>query len=394
MRWLLSGLASLALVMSLIAMAAAGSADQPSHNPAARGGDGEMFSADDLFPVLHSRDGSLSIATVGPAAVIGVDERVQILDTTEFPWRAISYLELYDQDGFVAGSCTGTFIGPDTLLTAAHCLYEDGIGFTWDIAVFPGADGPDNPFGAQFAENWWVPDAWVDTGGDPLYDWGVIKMPDSDFGNTLGWFPVVVMTTDTLERADFTPAISGYPGDQVDDTQWFDQEEAFVAVGDYTLDYVIDTAAGQSGAAIFSNNLAQDFGGAIVGVHAYGGDTSNSGSRIDEELLDDVLTGCDEMGCTIEAYIEGGPTITPGPLAWRQGDANCSGGLDVGDIAALIRMAVDGSIPVGCATYQDDVNCLNGTDALDALGVAVYLAEADPLPVNSNCTPIGDQLPG
>jgi predicted outer membrane repeat protein len=271
-------------------------------------------------------------------------------------------------------------------------LYEDGVGFTWDIAVYPGADRPDNPFGGQFAENWWVPDAWVDTGGDPLYDWGVIKMPDTDYGNTLGWLPVVAMTTGTLERADFMPAISGYPGDQVDGTQWFDQENAFSAVNDFTLDYVIDTAAGQSGAAIFSNNLAEDFGGAIVGVHAYGGTTSNSGSRIDEELLGDILTGCDEMGCTIEAYLEGGPTITPGPLTWQQGDANCSGGLDVGDIAALIRMAVDGSIPVGCATYQDDVNCLNGTDAVDALGVAIYLAEADPLPVNGNCTPIGGQL--
>jgi hypothetical protein len=86
------------------------------------------------------------------------------------------------------------------------------------------------------------------------------------------------------------------------------------------------------------------------------------------------------------------PTATGVPLAYRQGDANCSGGIDLGDIATLLKISIDLVVPGGCATYQNDVNCVNGTDALDALGVAIYLAEADPLPVNGSCTPIGDQL--
>jgi V8-like Glu-specific endopeptidase len=112
MRWLLLGLATLLVTISLIALTAASSADQSSHNPAAHGGDGEMFSADDSLPPLYPRGESPVSTMAKPAAVIGVDERIQILDTTEFPWRAISYLELYDQDAFVTGSCTGTFIDP------------------------------------------------------------------------------------------------------------------------------------------------------------------------------------------------------------------------------------------------------------------------------------------
>jgi hypothetical protein len=71
-----------------------------------------------------------------------------------------------------------------------------------------------------------------------------------------------------------------------------------------------------------------------------------------------------------------------------QGDANCNGAVEVGDIAVLLGIGIGQAAP--CDTYQDNVNCLNDTDAMDALAVAIYLAEADPLPVNGDCVPIGD----
>ena len=291
----------------------------------------------------------------------------------------------------MANAC-GTLIAPSIILTAAHCLYDPVDGWTWYINVWPGSDTPYHPYGSDYAENWWVPDAWIDSGGDPLYDWGIVKMPDTYYGNTVGWLPIVAMTEETLQRPDFTPAISGYPGDKPDGTQWFASEEAFLSVNDYTLDYLVDTAGGQSGSAIFSANLFEDFGGAIVGIHAYGYSTYNSGTRIEQTLLDDILTGCEEMGCSIEAYIEDGPTITPEPVGWLQGDADCSGGVDIGDIAVLLQIAIGQPAPFGCATDQNDVDCANGTNPIDALAVAIYLSEADPLPVNGSCTPIGEPV--
>lgn len=231
-------------------------------------------------------------------SVIGVDERVRITDTTEFPFSAIAYLELEDEFGDVIGSCTGTFIGPDALLTAGHCLWDFDVDdwAEWNIRVIPGKDGDYEPFGYDYAADWWVPDAYIDT-GSPDWDWGVIKMPDDSLSAYAGWLTMAVADTGALEAPDFQPVIVGYPGDKPHATMWGLVRSAFLEVGDFTLYYDIDTAPGQSGSAIWS---AADgpYLGRIVGIHSQGGSV-NSGSRIDQELLDDVLEGCRVMECTI-----------------------------------------------------------------------------------------------
>ena len=247
--------------------------------------------------------------------VIGADERVQIANTSLYPFRAVAQLQLYDQFAQLTGLCTGTFIGPDTLLTAAHCLYDPIAGWTHDVAVIPGKNGAFEPYGYAFAANFWVPDGWIDTGGSTLYDWGVIKMPSPALGATVGWFAVANLTTSTLSRSDFMPAIVGYPGDKPLGTMWAGSKPQFLSVGAFNLSYDVDTAAGQSGSAIFSLNTGEWFLGYIVGVHTQGGVTANTGSRIDQGLLDDILVACFVMNCTIEAYTEQPPSGTPTPTS-------------------------------------------------------------------------------
>lgn len=248
--------------------------------------------------------------TIGEA-VIGTDEREPILDTTVFPFSAIAYLELENAEGEVFGSCTATFIGPDALLTAGHCLWDAEAG-DWGaehIRVVPGKDADFEPFGSQYASDWWVPDEFASSGSAD-WDWGVIKLPDDLLSLDTGWMSLTIADTEALEGPEFFPAIVGYPGDKPEGTMWGLIRPAFLSVEDFRLRYDIDTAPGQSGAAIWSAGDGP-YLGLVVGIHVQGG-VVNSGSRIDRELLDDLLVGCEVMECSIDA-VEA-PSPAPGPF--------------------------------------------------------------------------------
>lgn len=253
------------------------------------------------------------------ASIIGTDDRTRVSDTTAFPFSAIAYLELYDDSGTLTGTCTGTFVGPDVLLTAGHCLWQPGsAGFTKHIRVVPGKDGTLEPFGSEYATDWWVPDAYINSAGNDLFDWGEVRLPDTVLTSLIGgWMQVGVLQDATLREPGFTPALVGYPADEPPATMWGDSAPSFDAVEAHYLDYSIDTAPGQSGSAIWSLNPAKPYFGLVVGIHTSGGGPGpaggpgdNRGTRIDESLLADLLSGCQQMGCTL-AYVVEPATGTP-----------------------------------------------------------------------------------
>ncbi|MCP9489397.1 MAG: DUF3891 family protein [Solirubrobacteraceae bacterium MAG38_C4-C5] len=75
-------------------------------------------------------------------------------------------------------------------------------------------------------------------------------------------------------------------GDKPGGTLWYAARKV-AAVGPRKVHYDIDTAGGQSGSGVyrFLNNERH-----VFGVHAYGGATTNSGTRINGEVFNNLLS--------------------------------------------------------------------------------------------------------
>jgi V8-like Glu-specific endopeptidase len=223
-------------------------------------------------------------ATYGPPparleTVHGPDNRVRINNTNVYPWRVHASLLITaaDNSQWIG---TGWFIGPHTLMTAGHVVNIRGSGVPgrdgWvrRIQVMPGRNGTSLPYGAVTSTSFRSVTGWTNSpSGDENYDYGAIILP-TQLGNTTGWLGFGVYSD-----ADLTGSvgnISGYPGDKPAGTQWYDARR-IASVNSRKVYYDIDTAGGQSGSAVYRIISGARYAFAI---HAYGGATTNSGTRI------------------------------------------------------------------------------------------------------------------
>ncbi len=79
--------------------------------------------------------------------------------------------------------------------------------------------------------------------------------------------------------------ISGYPGDKPAGTQWYDARK-IASVNVRKVYYDIDTFGGQSGSAVYRIINGGRF---AIAIHAYGGATTNSGTRIVKPVFDNMV---------------------------------------------------------------------------------------------------------
>ena len=233
--------------------------------------------------------GEASFGAPPPVAetVHGPDDRKQITDTAKHPWRMHASLLVVARDNS-QWIGTGWFIGPRTLITAGHVVHikNSGVpgrdGWVKSVQVMPGRNGSTLPHGSVTSTSFRSVGGWTNT-GDQNFDYGAIILP-TDLGNATGWFGFGAYPDADLVAS--VGNISGYPGDKPGGTQWYDSRK--IASVDARKVYSdIDTAGGQSGSAVYrivgGNRMA-------FAIHAYGGAVTNSGTRINSEVYNNMVS--------------------------------------------------------------------------------------------------------
>lgn len=203
-----------------------------------------------------------------------VDGRVQVHcgTTDNWAWQTIVS---------IGGYCTGTLVSPDTVLTAAHCIYDTDTS-SWveppfiEIHPCSSTDSAES-FSWKKIRTF---KGWTRS-GKRGYDIAVIKL-DGNPGYTDGWKSFG--TRSSLDSS-WVVNIAGYPGDKPYQTMWTDanrlcsSSDSTTCVGNpksKVFYYLVDTRGGQSGSGVYAY-WPSTGKRLIIGVH-----TSWSG------LLDDT----------------------------------------------------------------------------------------------------------
>lgn len=262
--------------------------EQVAGHAKTRGALSEMFVAPHHLQLPDIGEASFGPPPARTETVHGPDNRVQITNTSVYPWRASASLLITaaDNSQWIG---TGWFIGPHTLMTAGHVVYIKGSGVPgrdgWvkNIRVMPGRNGTSLPYGAVTSTNFRSVTGWTNSAsGDESFDYGAIILP-TNLGNTVGWFGFGVYSDADIVASDGN--IAGYPGDKPSGTLWYDHHK-IASVNTRKIYYDIDTYGGQSGSALYR---IINGGRYAMGVHAYGGAVTNSATRIVQPVYNNMV---------------------------------------------------------------------------------------------------------
>ena len=243
----------------------------------------ESSTAEDLFEVEGFDPQTTEFADEQFERIHGRDDRVRVYGTRTFPWRTICKLEITAANGRRFG-CTGSMIGPRTVLTNGHCVFlHNNGGWARSIRVIPGKNGSSEPFGSATSRHFHSVRGWT-RDRSSNYDYGVIILPSNNkLGNRTGWMGLANLSFFSLLGLRINS--SGYPGDKPYGTQWWNSNN-ILAVTARRVYYRIDTYFGQSGSPNWRYKNGKRH---IVAVHNTGGSVMNGGVRLSKPVFNNLV---------------------------------------------------------------------------------------------------------
>lgn len=219
--------------------------------------------------------------------ILNTDDRLRVTDTTATPWRMIGQVRAWWGDRGYTG--TGVLVGPDQVISAAHCVYRAELGGWADRATFtPARADNSQPYGSAGVIRYALPRGYTQQQNE-AQDIVLVTL-DQPLGDNTGWLDVIGQSQDSYDLARAVLYSAGYPADKPDGM--YSESGSMLAAtngSENVWQIDLDATFGQSGSPIWID--AAPYGGPLlvaVIVAELDSGRANLATPVTAELLDQL----------------------------------------------------------------------------------------------------------